>query len=221
MGMYGCLKIGMNMIKIDDRENDEFKLVCDIFLKCKISRLSVGDIEVDNIIYEHKKPADFISSIYDGRLFRQIKEMKNNYDHCYILVSGTISEIMESPKIQYNSMMAAITSCFVRGCPIIFCDNYETLCGVVKVLSEKLNDGKSRTIPIEKSSIEDDQLRLICQLPGVGEKSGQALLDRFGSPIDVFGASRDEIIKIKGIKEKTYNKIQKVLHGNLYKLITQ
>ena len=108
--------------------------------------------------------------------------------------------------------MGAISSCFVRECPIIFCDGMENLCGIVKVLSKKLLDGKNRTIPIIEIPIGHDQLRLICSIPGISEKRGQALLDKFGSPMEIFNAHYEDITEIKGIKDKTFNKMMSILN---------
>jgi len=203
-------------IKIDDRESDIFKNICDIFFDdIEICRLNVGDIESKGIIFEHKQPADFISSIYDGRIFTQIKEMKYNYEYSYIVVSGSMTDIISIPGANYNLLIAVITSCFVRGSPVIFCDNIENLCDVIKQLSTKLTDGKIRTIPIIKSPIEDDQLRLICSFPGISEKRGQLLLDRFGSPMNIFNAYYEDITEIKGIKDKTFNKMMSILNGKV------
>ena len=201
------------MIKIDHRENDHFKSICDIFFDdIEICQLPVGDIELQGIIFEHKTPDDFIGSVYDGRIFRQIEEMKNNYEHYYIVISGSITDIISTPNTNYNSLIAAIISCFARSCPIIFCDNYENVCNVVKKLSEKLTDGKTRTIPITKASIENDQLRLVCQLPEISQNRGKALLDRFGTPMNIFNAYYEDLLEIKGIGKKTINKMMKILN---------
>ena len=205
------------MIKIDDRESKEFQSICSIFFnEYEISRLLVGDIIVDDqVCFEHKTPDDFISSIYDGRIFKQIEQMKSNYQYSYIVVSGSMTDIINTPNTKYNSLMAAISSCFVRVCPVIFCDNYENVCGIVKRLSEKLLDEKNRTIPIIKIPIVNDQLRLICSIPGISEKKGQLLLDRFGCPINIFNADNRELMEIKGIKFKLAGRIQKILNENL------
>lgn len=204
------------MIKIDHRENDYFKSICNIFFDdIEICQLPVGDIELNGIIFEHKTPDDFIGSVYDGRIFRQIEEMKNNYEHYYIVVSGSLTDIISIPNTNYNSLIAAMTSCFARGCPIIFCDNYENMCDVIKRLSEKLTDRKNRTIPVTKASIENDQLRLVCSLPGISQKRGQLLLDRFKSPINIFNGTYEDITEIKGIKDKTFNKMVDILHGKV------
>jgi ERCC4-type nuclease len=206
------------MIKIDHRENDHFKSICDIFFDdIEICQLSVGDIESRGIIFEHKTPDDFIKSVYDGRIFTQIEEMKNNYEHYYIVVSGSITDIISTPNTNYDSLVAAITSCFARGCPVIFCDNYENTCDVIKKLSEKLTDNKNRSISVTKSSIKDDQLRLICSIRGISETRGKILLDKFGSPMSVFNGTYEDITEICGIGDKTFDKMMKILNRNTYK----
>ena len=204
------------MIKIDDRESKEFQSICSIFFnEYKISHLLVGDIVVDDqVCFEHKTPNDFISSIYDGLLFKQIGQMKANYQYSYIIVSGSMTDIISTPNTKYNSLMAAISSCLVRGCPIIFCDNYENVCDIIKRLSTKLLDRKSRTIPIIEIPIKHDQLRLICSINGISEKKGIALLDRFNSPMNVFEASRKELLEVKGIGNKIVDRIRKILSCN-------
>ena len=195
------------MIQIDDRESDSFKSICSIFFnEYEIKRLEVGDIVYNEIVYEHKTPDDFISSIKDGRLFSKIKKMNMNYERSYIVVSGSLTDLIDVG-INYNSIIGAIGSCFVRGSPVVFCDNYENLCGIVKNLSEKLTDGKDRAITEIKLPIKDDPLRLICSLPGISKKKGQALLDEFGSPMVIFTASEKELMKVNGIGKKITDNI--------------
>ena len=203
------------MIQIDDRESDSFKSICSIFFdKCEIKRLEVGDIVVnDQVCFEHKQPEDFLSSIYDGRLFKQIEQMKANYQYNYIIVSGSMTDIISIPNINYNSVMAAIASCFVRRCSVIFCDSPENLCVIVVNLSEKFIDGKDRSITEIKLPIKDDPLRLVCSLPRISQKKAQALLDRFGSPQAIFNASVDELMEVDGIGEKIASNILKVLNN--------
>lgn len=205
------------MIKIDDRESKIFQDICDIFFdKYEIDRLLVGDIIFDDqVCFEHKQPDDFISSVYDGRLFNQIEKMKVNYKYSYIIVSGSLTDIISTPGTNYNSLMAAISSCFVRGCPIIFCDNYENVCDIVKRLSEKLLDGKDRSESnIIKLPIHDDSLRLVCSIPGISKKRGKALLDHFITPIAIFTAFREDLKKVNDIGDKTIDKMYKIIHGD-------
>ena len=201
------------MIEIDDRESDSFKSICSIFFnEYEIKRLEVGDIVYNGIVYEHKQPEDFISSIKDGRLFSQIAKMNMNYERSYIVVSGSLTDLIEVG-MNYNAIIAAISSCYVRNCPIIFCDDLPNMCIIIKNLSEKLTDDKDRSTTEIKLPIKDDPLRLICALPGISKKKGQSLLDEFESPMKIFTASEKELIKVDGIGKKIVSNIFKILNG--------
>ena len=206
----------MPEILIDTRESDETKDVLKIFLNCKEKMLKVGDIVVDDTVcFEHKTPQDFISSVFDGRLFTQIKAMRHNYPHSYVIVSGTMTELLETAEMinRYNSIMAAMCSCFRRGCPVIFCDTLVNLADVVKVLSEKLTDNKERSRPIVKITMEDKRLQLICSFSGVSENRGKALLNHFGTVKKVLSADADELQKVQDIGKVTAEGMREVLNA--------
>jgi len=206
----------MAKILLDTRESPETKEILSLFLKSEEAMLSVGDILYnDDVAFEHKTPQDFIASVFDGRLFTQIDAMRDNYPHSYVLISGTLTEILETAEMikRYNSIMAAICSCYVRNCPIIFCDNLTNLAEVVKVLGEKLSDGKVRDRPIQKTKMEDLRLQFICSLPNVSEKRGKGLLEEFGSVHGVLSASEDDLQRVHKIGEKIAKGIREVIEG--------
>ena len=203
-------------IKLDSRESQETKDVLNIFLDCEEQMLDVGDIIFsDEICFEHKTPQDLISSVFDGRLFRQIDEMQNNYEHSFVLVSGTLTEVLELADMinRYSSIMAAVCSCFVRRCPVIFCDTLVNLADVVKVLGEKLTDGKPRERPIQKTRMIDLKLQFICSLPNINETRGKSLLKEFGSVKGVINATSTDLQRVHKIGEKTAKGIRDVIEG--------
>ena len=200
---------------MDTRESDETKEILNLFLKAEEEMLLVGDIVVDNsLCIEHKTINDFISSVFDSRLFNQISKMQANYSYSYILVSGSITNLLylAEDKNCYNAIIAAIGSCFARKCPVIFCDDLPIMCEIIKNLSEKLFDGKNRSISVIAIPIEHAQLRLLCSINGISEIKGQALLDRFDSPFNVFNATTDELKEVKGIGEKIAIHIKEVIN---------
>jgi ERCC4-type nuclease len=206
----------MQKILLDTRESSETKEILGLFLKSEEVMLPIGDILVnDSVCFEHKTPSDLITSVFDGRLFTQVDTMKNNYDHSFVLISGSLTEVLEIAEIvdRYSSILAAICSCYVRGCPIIFCNTLVNLSEVVKVLGEKLTDGKVRSRPIEKTRMVDLKLQFVCSLPNVNEVKGKALLKEFGSVQGVMNASEEELQRVYKIGEKTAKGIRAVLEG--------
>lgn len=206
----------MTEILLDMRESQETKEILELFLNSEEVMLAVGDIVYnDAVVFEHKTPSDLIASVFDGRLFTQIDAMKNNYPHSFVLVSGTLTETLETAEAinRYSSILAAVCSCYVRNCPIIFCDTLINLSEVVKVLGEKLTDGKVRSRPIEKTRMIDLKLQFICSLPNINEKRGKALLKEFGNVQGVLSASEEELQRVHKVGEKTAKGIRSILEG--------
>jgi len=185
------------MIRIDSREDGAtivaFKNACH---KIKIDTLESGDIVQGEYAIEHKKPADFWQSLNDGRLFSQIEKMSLNFKAFAIVVSGNPEDIL------YNNVgIGAISSCIVRGAPIIFCKNLSTTVKVSLALLEKWNDGKNRNFnpSINKKLTKDAQLNIITGIPNISEVVGNTLLNHFGSIRDICNASIDELKAVHGV----------------------
>ena len=203
-------------ILLDTRESSETKDILELFLKSEEVMLPVGDILYnDTVVFEHKTINDFITSVFDGRLFTQIDAMRDNYPHSFVLVSGTLTEVFETANMinRYTSILGAVCSCYARGCPIIFCDTLVNLSEVVKMIGEKLTDGKERSRPIQKNRMIDLKLQFICSLPNINEKRGKALLKEFDSVQGVLNASEEELQKVHKVGEKTAKGIRAVLEG--------
>ena len=203
-------------IEIDAREHQDTKDVLSLFLSPTERMLEVGDIVVDDkIVFEHKSPEDYVASIFDKRLFRQIVEMQENYPHSYILVSGSMTEVLQLAEDidRYPAILASICSCYSRRCPIIFCDDLVTMAGVIEKLSEKLTDGKARNRPVTKMKLEDKRIQLLCSLPNVSEEKGKAILDHFGSVNAALCAPPDELMKVFRVGKVTADGIREVLES--------
>ena len=66
---------------------------------------------------------------------------------------------------------------------------------------------------IKKSvDIEKQQLSILCSLPGVGEKTAVRMLEKFGTPLQVFSASVADLSKISGLGVERAKKIRKTLN---------
>ena len=201
-------------IKIDTRESFSTKATMHRLCDCTETTLLVGDFLINDVVcFEHKKPADFISSIFDNRMFDQIVAMKENYHYNYIMVSGSISDIMviADAKGFRASMVGAICSCYVRGVPVVFCESMTNMAELMIGLGNKHADGNARTRPIVKKSVEDKRIQVLCSLDGVSTKIAYALLHRFGNVRAVFAATEDELKEVYNIGNKIALNIKDVL----------
>ena len=97
-------------IVIDERERKSGipKLLKAIGVNVEIKTLLIGDYIVSHeTIVERKSIKDFMSSIFDGRLFDQCSRLKDNYQFPLIILEGNIDEIesiTENPLVFYGAL---------------------------------------------------------------------------------------------------------------------
>ena len=206
-----------NKLYIDDREKRDVQVLADIICdNVEITRLDIGDFLMRGIIFEHKRPDDFVSSIFNKRLFIQIANMTEHYKYAFILVSGEYrtTELLYNTRSKRPNFVGVIGSCVARGCVPIFANSIETCIKLVDVISAKLTDGKVRDRPIKTTSLKDQQLSIICSLPGVSDTRAKALLAHFGSINGILTASEKELTEVKDVGVKTARKIKRILKKN-------
>jgi ERCC4-type nuclease len=203
-----------NTFYMDDREKKPTQVIASIIYDdMVIKRLDVGDVLMRGVVFEMKHPEDFVSSVFDKRLFTQITDMTDNYKNAHILVHGTYSET----KMVYNSRSRVenfdgiIASCISRGITPLFTGSLDTSLDLIDLISKKCTDGKDRSRPIKRVSLKDKQIGLVCSLPGVSDTRAKALLTHFGSINGILTASEKELCGVPDIGPKTAGKIRRIL----------
>lgn len=91
------MNIEFDSIVIDAREKDSIKPSKDFFKNAEIYNLDSGDYAFikgnKQILFEYKTILDFISSIIDGRVFRQCYQMNKNSYKSYLIIHGDFANI--------------------------------------------------------------------------------------------------------------------------------
>lgn len=212
--------MGMSYIIVDHRESKSSIpcLLKSMNINFIFKFLEVGDYIINpETAVERKSMKDFISSLFDGRLFNQIEQISSSYSNAFIIVEGNLNEVEEylrNPKAVY----CAIASLLI---------NYRIK--LVNVLSEKetalflyclvnTSTRKERGYLIKhakKKGFFDQQIYLISSLPGVGPKLAVNLLNHFGSPKNVFLASVEELSKVPGIGLKRARRLRDLIDTNV------
>ena len=212
------MKLPNSRIVIDDRERKSGipELIKKIGINVEIKTLQVGDYIVSpETVVERKSIQDFMSSIFDGRLFDQCNRLKENFQFPIILLEGNVDEIediMENPFVFYGAMSTIVIDFKI---PIIPTPNAsDTAKLLVAMCSRKESTNGHYLKKIKKSTdIEKQQLSVLSSLPGVGEKTAIRMLEKFGTPLQVFGASVTDLSKISGLGNERAKKIKKMLNG--------
>lgn len=210
------MKIEDLRMVIDERERKSRipELLKQVGVRVEMTNLSVGDyIVAPETVVERKSISDFISSVFDGRLFDQCNRLKENFEHPIIIIEGNVDEIdkiAENPLIFYGAVSSIVLDFKI---PVIPTPNASHTAKLLISMCARQGSIKGPFLKkIRKSSdLQHQQLSILCSLPGVGEKLASRMLEKFGSPRNSLNASFAELSKIKGMGEARAQKIRKIL----------
>ena len=99
---------------IDERERKSGipDLLREVGVKVEMTNLPIGDyIVAPETVVERKSVYDFISSVFDGRLFDQCNRLKEHFEHPTIIIEGNldkIDQITENPLVFYGSVSSVV-----------------------------------------------------------------------------------------------------------------
>lgn len=214
------MKIEDMRMVIDEREKKSGipDLLKEIGVKVEMKNLPIGDyIVASETVIERKSIHDFISSVFDGRLFDQCNRLKEHFEHPAIIIEGDIDEInqiAENPLVFYGAISSVALDFKI---PVLPTPNASNTAKLLVAMCARQGKTKGPFLKkIRKSgNIHNQQLSVLCSLPGVGEKLASRMLEKFGSPRNSFSASIAELSKIEGMGESRAQKIRNLLDAEI------
>ena len=205
-------------IIVDERERKSGipDLLKSVGLNIEMKTLPIGDyIVAPETVVERKSIRDLMSSVFDGRLFDQCSRLKDHFLHPIVLMEGNVDEIEEitdNPLIFYGALSTVVLEFKIPIIPTPTAMHTAKL--LVSLCSKKDSPSGPYLKKIKKSSdLEKQQLSVLCSLPGIGEKFAIRLLEKFGTPLNVFNGTTAELAKIEGLGEVRAKKIKKMLES--------
>jgi DNA excision repair protein ERCC-4 len=203
-------------IVIDERERKSGipKLLQAIGVNVEVKTLPIGDYIVSHeTVVERKSIRDFMSSVFDGRLFDQCNRLKDNFQFPIILLEGNVDEIesiAENPLVFYGALSTIAVDFKI---PVIPTPNAAHTAKLLVSLSSRKKSIKGPLLKkIKKSNdTQKQQLIVLCSLPGIGEKTAIRMLEKFGTPLKALSSSTKDLAKIPGLGESRAKKIKKML----------
>ncbi len=180
------------------------------------SRLAVGDYVVNpEIAAERKSIGDFVSSVYDGRLFAQASSLASSYRKPYIIVEGDVSKISGMVKnlASYYGAIASVTLAY--DLRLMHTANADETAQAIAALvrnsrAKPIPPGLLQAPPKSKDEAQQ-QLYFVSSLPGVGTKTAKRMLGRYGTPRKVMALTESQFAMIPGVGPKRASKIAHVL----------
>ena len=214
------MKIEDLRMVVDERERKSGipDLLKEVGVKVELKNLPIGDyIVASETVVERKSVYDFISSVFDGRLFDQCNRLKEHYENPAIIIEGNIDEIdkiTENPLVFYGAISSVVLDFKI---PVIPTPNASHTAKLLIAMCARQGSMKGPFLKkIRKSGdLNNQQLSVLCSLPGVGEKLATRMLERFGSPNNSLNASVVDLSKIKGMGDARAQKIRKILDATI------
>ncbi len=203
-------------IIVDTRESSSsiLKELSKLDAYIETEKLEVGDyILSDRVAIERKTPKDFVDSIIDSRLFKEIKSLKNRYRRVYLVIEGDfVYNLMGMRKEAIQGALISILLDFYV--PIIFTKNSrETAHWLYKMAKREQDEERRPLIRPEKSpkNLRKTQEYILAGFPDIDNVRARELLQYFGSLENIFNAPVEELIKVKGIGSTIAQKMKEIL----------
>ncbi|MBN1756194.1 hypothetical protein JW877_08295 [bacterium] len=204
------------MIKIDYREKPSG--ITALFEKNriphKIERLKFADYIIDDrVAIERKTAEDFVISLINGRLFKQVINLIKNSDYTCLIIEG--NPFNTDYDIRTEAVEGALID--IEIClrtPVMFTKDVEdTFLRLTKIRKhwEKRHTGIVKRDGYKPKNIKSQQLFILQGFPHIGRTLSHRLLTHFGTLSRIFLATKEDLCEVKGINVKTARDIHLIL----------
>lgn len=214
-------------VVVDDREHHEriasaLSFFNDKEYDCKIERLPIGDYLFDRkLIFEWKTPADFIQSVMNRRVFKQLQRMKQYPFHYLIIVGDPFKWLAynetwnehKCKKFEVNHLLGALAT-ILQHDKIIMVDCEQNAFQIMDYLVKNvLNNDNHEPIDKPICKLVDPVCTFLCCIENINSKKAILIRDslQLQTLHDLLHVSKDDLVGIKGIGGKTADKILEVL----------
>jgi Fanconi anemia group M protein len=174
--------------------------------------LKVADYIVKDTAIERKTINDFISSMINKRLLKQLQELQQ-YENRLLIIEGIEEQELYTDSKEWTGMNPNAIRGFLLSIllkykiPIIFTKNYKDTAKFIAILSKKQE--KELPLNINKKTLnKKERMQFILEgFPGIGPKTAKKLLKKFKTLRNLFNASEEELKEIIGKKAESFKEL--------------
>jgi ERCC4-type nuclease len=177
-----------SLILAELKENPEIEL--------EIRSLKIGDYAIGNAIIERKTTGDFVSSMLNKRLIRQLISMQAYSERLLIIEGNPENLINQESKLNPNAIRGFILSIISNyKTPVIFTLNYSDTANYLIVLAKQQLKAKKEISLHSKipKTINEQKKYVLEAFPNIGPKKSSLLLKKFKNLSGIFNASEQEL----------------------------
>ena len=203
-------------IRIDYREKASglIDLLQEMELILEIGQVRYGDYIINNsITIERKTARDFLISIIDGRLFKQLSNLKKHCSRPLLLIEGNPYET----DLAFDPLAikgALLSTQAIWHVPVIFSSSKEETRDIFLMLGRQ-EESRLDVVPLRggyrPKRLKSKQLFLIQGLPQVGPTMAKRLLEHFGSVAKTMNATVADLMRVEGIGQVSAKAIRAIL----------
>lgn len=212
----------------DFKENDKLRVIVDhrergivnelkeLDVNVEVKELKAGDFVLsDKVGVELKTKEDFVNSIVDGRLLKQLKLLRENFEIPLLVIQGE-EDIYSMRNVHPNAIRGMLSSIAVSyNVPIIYSQSVKDTAAILKVIAKREQDPNMKSFYLRTDrkplTLKEQQEFIIESLPGVGPNLSKSLLKNFKSVKDVFNSNLDGLKEVDKIGKKKAENIRKVI----------
>lgn len=176
-------------------------------IEIELRKIPVADYIIGNVAIERKTVSDFISSMINKRLVRQLEEMKQ-YPKQLLIIEGIEEQELyndESKGIHPNAIRGMLLSILLEfNIPIIMTKDYQdTAKFLILIKRRQEKEPKQISLKAKKKTLDlaEQQQFIIEGFPGIGPATAKALLKKFKTIKNIINAKPQQLEKI--IRKKT------------------
>lgn len=234
----------INKIMIDSRERvrgyNAYNYYIDTY-EVGVESLKYGDYlfftnDDKKVIFEFKTCKDFVKSMEDKSLFRELSNQSIHYKYSYLIICGDFNDIYEDlyfnvPFYRYKyktlkfmksrlskQIEGALARIYVMYIPIIFVDNEEEAFDKMLKISSKVADEKRYggiVRPVPKKLLDDPAAFFLTGIDGIGEKKSQKIIKELNIECldDLCNRSISDFQSVKNVTNANVSEIWKRIHN--------
>jgi Fanconi anemia group M protein len=199
-------------IIIDDRETSSkvVEVLSEMGAAIRLERLAHGDYAIgERILIERKTVRDFVDTLINRDLLGQIKAMAEAVPRPVIIIEG--GDLYSQRDIHPNAIRGVLAALTLdMGVSLLFTKDEQDTAQMLYVLAKREDSarGERKVHPYKSHrSLHEEQEYIISAFPEIGLKNARLLLSHFGSVQAITNARLAELLAVKGIGEKTAQKI--------------
>jgi len=181
-------------------------------------QLDTGDYILSSRIgVERKNVDDFLQSLIDGKLFKQVSQLRDTYSRPILILEG--ENLFTKRNISHNAIFGSLASISVDyGISIMNTKNAMETADLLGVIAKREQKENKRAVAVRgekhQMSLQERQQFLIEGLPNVSGVLAKRLLSQFGSIRGIINASEKELQEVEGVGKNIASEIVKLLNSN-------